>query len=58
MWPCVSVSLVTAPVAPMWCLSQMSSFLLVLIWICLTLESDSSGDLGRSDSDAKVVEVS
>jgi hypothetical protein len=45
-------------VAPMWWKSQMSSFLLKSISICLTLESDSSGDLGHSDSDAELVEVS
>jgi hypothetical protein len=38
--------------------SQMSCFLLKSISICLTLESDFSGDLGHSDSDAELVEVS
>jgi hypothetical protein len=33
----VSVGVITAPVAPMWWISQMSSFGLMLIQICLTL---------------------
>jgi hypothetical protein len=37
----------------MWWNSQISSFLLKNI-----SESDSSGDLGHSDSDAELVEVS
>jgi hypothetical protein len=49
---CVSVGLVTVLMALMWVISQMSTLMMVLIWIRLTVHQPYSGDLG-SESDAE-----